>query len=224
MTALDGGEWHSLAVRSDGTVWAWGSNDFGQLGDGSTTDRTSPVQVSSISTAVAVAGGSHDSYALLANGTVMGWGLNVLGEIGDGTTTQRLIPVTVPGLSNVTSIVAKGVHVYALRSDGTVWAWGSNNRGELGDGSTTNRSTPVQVSGLANVVSIATGEFHGLAAEIGWNRLVVGREHAGPAQRDRRRSACSRAGIGHLERAVGSSWRPALHRTHERQQGLDVGG
>ena len=156
----------SLAVRNDGTVWAWGNNGLGQLGDGTTTQRLTPIQVSGLTGISAVAAGGEKpivrvclgcpiisiggpfSVALRNDGTVWTWGANRFGQLGDGTTTQRLTPVQVSGLTGVTAIAAGFAHVLALRSDGTVWAWGNNDFGQLGDGTITTRHTPVQVLGL----------------------------------------------------------------------------
>jgi alpha-tubulin suppressor-like RCC1 family protein len=147
----------SLALRSDGTVWAWGYNFHGQLGDGSTTDRTTPVQVAGLTEVTQIAAGDYHSLAVRSDGTVVAWGNNAQGELGDGTTTNRTTPVAVSGLTNVTQIAGGWQHSVALRSDGTVAAWGANNYGQLGDGTTTNSTTPVQVAGLTTVTQIAAG-------------------------------------------------------------------
>ena len=87
-----------MALKSDGTVWAWGDNGYGQLGDGTTTDRTTPVQVSGLSGVTAIAAGCYHTVALKSDGTVWAWGYNGYGQLGDGTTTQRTTPVQVSGL------------------------------------------------------------------------------------------------------------------------------
>ncbi len=156
---------HSLALKSDGTVWAWGHNG-GQLGDGTTTTRLTPVRVSVLIGVTAIAAGGVHSLAL-SNGRVWVWGINWAGQLGDGTTTTRVTPVQVSGLTNVTAIAGGGIHSLALKSDGTVWAWGANGIGELGDGTTTNRTTPVQVGSLTGVTAIAGGVFHSLALSNG---------------------------------------------------------
>ena len=157
------GRSHSLALKSDGTVWAWGNNSTGQLGDGSTTDRWTPVQVSGLSGVIALAAGSEHSLALKSDGTVWAWGDNSNGQLGDGSTRNRFTPVQVSGLSGVIAIAGSTFHSLALKSDGTVWAWGLNWYGQLGDGSIDSRSTPVQVSGLSGVIAIAGGSDHSLA-------------------------------------------------------------
>jgi alpha-tubulin suppressor-like RCC1 family protein len=151
----------------DGTVRAWGSNDRGRLGDGTTTGRTTPVQVSNLSGAQAIAGGGTHSLALKTDGTVWAWGNSYSGQLGDGTsgtTTGRTTPVQVSNLSGVKAIAGGGLHSVALKTDGTVWAWGRNYGGELGDGTSgTDRTTPVQVKNLGGVKAIDAGGYHNLA-------------------------------------------------------------
>lgn len=158
-------EAHSMALKSDGTVWAWGSNIYGALGNATTTSTNTPGQVLLISDVKAISAGGWHSVALKNDGTVWTWGWNIDGQIGDGTNTDRLIVTQVPGLTGITKIAAGTYHVLALKSDGTVWAWGDNVSGQIGDNSTTDRSSPVQVSGLTNVTSIAAGRFYSLAVK-----------------------------------------------------------
>jgi len=153
---------HSLALHSNGTVWAWGANNYGQLGDGSATNRSVPVQTQGLSGITAIAGGGYHSFALHSDGTVWAWGRNNSGQLGDGSTTNRSVPVQIQGLSGMTAIAAGIYFSLALKSDGTVWTWGRNNDGQLGDGSTTNRSMPVQVLGLSDVAAIAAHDYHSL--------------------------------------------------------------
>jgi RHS repeat-associated protein len=164
--AVRAGMFYSVALKPDGTVWAWGSNYGGELGDNTTTDRLAPVQVSGLTGVMAIAAGAGHGLALKSDGTVWAWGSNNHGQVGDNTTTDRHVPVQVQGLSGVTAIAAGNGHSLALKSDGTVWAWGDNEFGELGDNTTTNRLAPVQVSGgLTGVVAIAAGDYHGLAVK-----------------------------------------------------------
>ncbi len=163
LPALAAGPHHSLVIAAEGTVWAWGDNYGGQLGDGTTTDRLTPVQVQGMTDVVAIAGGGSHTIALRRDGTIWAWGWNSDGQLGDGTGTQRLTPVQVQGLADVVTVAAGYRHTVALRRDGTVWAWGENKYGQLGDGTTTNRSTPVQAQGLADTVAIAAGVVHTVA-------------------------------------------------------------
>ncbi len=144
-------------LAPSGTVWAFGDNFYGELGNGSTTNSSVPVQTLTLTNVVTVATGGDQSLALRTDGTVVAWGLNQDAELGDGTTTNRTSPVQVSNLTGVVAIAAGGYHSLALKSDGTVWAWGLNDYGELGApsgdtrpiGSTTELciKTPIQVSG-----------------------------------------------------------------------------
>jgi alpha-tubulin suppressor-like RCC1 family protein len=179
-TAAAGGG-HTVALKSDGTVWTWGYNGIGQLGDNSTTQRNTPVQVLGtggsgfLTDVIAIAAGSNYTAALKSDGTVWTWGDNSYGQLGDNTTTRRSTPVQVSGtggsgfLTDVKAIAAGIDHMVALKSDGTVWTWGYNQNGQLGDNSTTRRTTPVQVLGtggsgfLTGVKAIAAGNRHTVA-------------------------------------------------------------
>lgn len=167
--AVSGGgdqlEAHSMALKSDGTVWCWGSNLYGGLGNGSTTNSLMPVQAVTLTNMVDVSAGGWHSAALKNDGTVWTWGWNTDGQLGDGSTTDRTIPGVVPGLNNVVAIEAGIYHVLALKSDSTVWAWGDNVSGQIGDGSTIDRTSPVQVAGLSQVVKISAGRFFSLAVK-----------------------------------------------------------
>ncbi len=175
--SVSAGDGHVLVVASDGTVWAWGQNDSGQLGIGSTGGKTVPTQVSGLSGVTTVAAGSQHSLALKSDGTVWAWGANYSGQLGvDPSIIQENAPVQVSGLTGIVTIAAGNSHSLALKADGTVWAWGANWAGQLGNHSTTPSSTPVQVSGLTNITAIAAGYGHGLARVIdgvlhvwGWN-------------------------------------------------------
>jgi alpha-tubulin suppressor-like RCC1 family protein len=155
VTAIAAGIEHSLALRTDGTVWEWGANFFSEPED-PTLFSSTPVQVSGLTNVTAIAGGGQHSLALRADGTVWAWGFGEWGQLGNGTTTSSSTPVQVSGLSDVTAIAAGDLHSLALRADGTVWAWGYNYSGQLGNGTTTHSSMPVQVSGLSGVTAIAS--------------------------------------------------------------------
>ncbi|ULH17882.1 hypothetical protein MF271_23185 (plasmid) [Deinococcus sp. KNUC1210] len=160
---LASGYAHNLAVKVDSTVSSWGYNNYGQLGNGTTTNSSTPGAVSGLTNAVSVAGGYLHSLALKADGTVSSWGYNAVGQLGNGTTTNSTTPVAVSGLTNVISVSAGRFHSLALRADGTVSSWGYNYYGQLGNGTTTDSSTPVDVSGLTDVVSVAAGNISNLA-------------------------------------------------------------
>jgi alpha-tubulin suppressor-like RCC1 family protein len=162
-TAVAAGTAHSLALRSDGGVFGWGLNAQGEVGDGSTTRRPSPVPVSSLTGVVAIAAGGAHSLALRRDGTVAAWGANQESQLGDDTTTRRTTPVTVVGLTNVVAIAAGGVHSLALKADGTLWAWGGNAASQIGDNTTTRRRTPVPVTGMPAAKAIGAGGIHSVA-------------------------------------------------------------
>jgi alpha-tubulin suppressor-like RCC1 family protein len=160
VSAISVGDRIACAVLSTGAAKCWGGNGSGQIGDGTTTNRYTPVAVSGLSSGVSTiaAGGSH-TCALLTTGGVKCWGQNSNGRLGDGTTTWSNFPVDVSGLSSgVSAISAGGQHTCALLSTGGVKCWGFNSSGQLGDGTITNSSTPVNVSGLSSgVTAISTG-------------------------------------------------------------------
>lgn len=170
--AVAGGSSHSVALKADGSVWAWGRGDFGQLGNGTMVDSSVPAPVTGLANVSAIAAGYSDSVALLSDGTVWAWGDNGYSELGNGVTCPQLglcdspIPVQVSNLSNITAIASGGAdcsHTVAIRSDGTIWAWGYNGDGELGNGTTDRTTVPVQVSGLTNVEAVAGAAEHSLA-------------------------------------------------------------
>jgi len=183
------GQWHSLAVKPDGTVWAWGDNMFGQLGNGTNSGpptflgntNYTPIHVSNITAVAAIAAGWHHSLALRDDGTVWAWGENSLGQLGDGTFINRNLPVQVSGISNAIAIAAGNYHSLAIKADGTAWAWGDNVQYKLGDTCNCNYSAiPVLVSnGFTNLIAIAGGESHSLAVKLegtawGWGQRSCG--------------------------------------------------
>ncbi len=159
-------EAHSMALKNDGTVWAWGSNLYGGLGNASTTNTSTPVQSLLLSNIIAISAGGWHSLALKDDGTVWAWGWNLDGQLGDGSTTDKIIAGQVPSLSNITHIAAGTYHNIALKNDGTVWCWGDNLYGQIGNGSIgTDVKSPTQVLTLTNVVAIAAGRFFSLAVK-----------------------------------------------------------
>ena len=183
-SATAAGEYHSLALRLDGQVLAWGYNNYGQLGDGTTTGQTYPKLIPGMTNIRAVAAGSNHSLALKADGTVLAWGYNGYGQLGDGTTTNRSQPVTVQvsagvPLRGVVAVAAGDIHNLALKSDGTVWAWGYNAYGQLGDGTTVNRLNPVLLTdpngdAVRGIVAIAAGSNYSLALTADGKMLAWG--------------------------------------------------
>ena len=138
---------HCLALKEDGTVWAWGTNNNGQIGDGTRgDDRLIPVQVKELTEVTAIATGASHSLALKEDGTLWTWGANYSGQLGDGTTNNdRLQAEQVGSLTAIRAIGAGSTQSFAIKEDGTAWAWGGNRYGQLGDGTTEDRTFPVQM-------------------------------------------------------------------------------
>jgi alpha-tubulin suppressor-like RCC1 family protein len=174
--ALSAGNFHSLAVKSDGTLWAWGYNLFGNLGDGTATNRSTPVFVGG--GYAAVAGGLFHSLALKIDGSLWAWGNNLYGQLGDGTNASHATPVFVG--SGYAAISAGGMHSLALKIDGSLWAWGWNYYGQIGDGTTANHSSPVMVgTGFTAIATIAAGGAHSLALKSDGSLWAWGNNDSG---------------------------------------------
>ncbi|MFO0648216.1 MAG: hypothetical protein U0326_18400 [Polyangiales bacterium] len=152
----------SCAVRCDGTVWCWGNNEWGQLGDGTLESRSSPVRVLGLggpATAVSV---GHSATCAVAGGAAWCWGENTDGQLGDGTRTERSTPSRVVGIEGaVVAVAAGGTHACALVADGSLWCWGGNRNGALGDGTVVPRLRPVAVPSLRGAVAeVVAGQYH----------------------------------------------------------------
>jgi alpha-tubulin suppressor-like RCC1 family protein len=160
--ALALGYFHACALKRTGTVECWGYNGFGQLGDGTTTDRRVPVRVSGLTGVAAISAGGGHTCALTSGGAVRCWGSNRYGELGDGTTMRSSTPVPVSGLAGGVRAVAAGgeAHGCAITRVGGVKCWGYNGHGQLGDGTTKDHAAPVSVVGLiAGTRSITAGGY-----------------------------------------------------------------
>lgn len=166
--AVAAGQGHALALRSDGTVWAWGDNFYGALGVPSVDSSRFPLRISQLSNIVSIAAGPRYSLAVQSDGKIWAWGANEWGQLGTSNFTWATTPVPVSGISNAVAVSAGGYEYYgshslALLSNGTVMAWGHNDDGELGNGTTNYSVIPVAVSGLSNVIQIKAGAFHSMA-------------------------------------------------------------
>ncbi len=178
VTAVSAGGNHSCARTSDGAAWCWGFNFFGEVGDGTTTQRTRAVRVtkdggSFLSDVTAVSAGYRHSCARRSDGTAWCWGDNENGQLGDGTTNRQTRAVRVTKsdgsvLAGVTAVSAGGFHSCARTSDGSAWCWGRNENGQLGNGTTTQRTRAVRVTkagggALVGVTATSAGFFHSCA-------------------------------------------------------------
>ncbi len=156
------GRSHSIFLKNDGTVWTAGYNVSGALGDSTTDDHSTAIQVPGLTGIVSVAAGAYFSMFLKNDGTVWACGENSTGQLGDGTDTERLKPVLVKDLTHVVAISGGDRHALFLKDDSTVWGAGDNCCGQLGVGDFDQHATPTQVSGLSGVVAIDAGGFHSL--------------------------------------------------------------
>jgi len=154
----------TAALKTDGTMWNWGSNTSGQLGNNTILPRSSPVQVGALTTWSKIANGEEFSMALKTDGTLWNWGYNFYAQLGDNTIINKSSPIQVGALTTWSQIAPGQHHSIALKTDGTMWAWGRNQIGQLGDGTVISRSSPVQIGALTTWSSIAGGgTFHSMA-------------------------------------------------------------
>jgi alpha-tubulin suppressor-like RCC1 family protein len=147
----------------NGSLWAWGDNTYGQLGDGTTTDKYTPVQIGTANNWVSVTAGASWTVALKSDGTLWAWGLNGSGQLGDGTVINKSTPTQIGSATNWVSVTAGDAHTVALKSDGSLWAWGYNFFGQLGDGTAIDKSIPTQIGTATSWVSVTAGVGHTVA-------------------------------------------------------------
>ena len=169
--SVSGGGGFAGAIRSTGQLYTWGFNSSGQLGAGSTTNRSSPATTAGGGTTwVFISAGTNNFSAIKSDGTLWTWGANSTGQLGDGSTTNRSSPATTAGGGTNWKSVSSADAVAAIKTDGTLWTWGNNSSGQLGNGSTTNRSSPATVAGggtnwvKVNLISIGNS-CYGLKAD-----------------------------------------------------------
>ena len=147
-----------MALGADGVVWLWGENSDGQLGDGATADRLTPVRAQGIDDAIAIAAGANHSIAVTIAGTVRTWGRNNLAQLGNGTISPQIVPSAIASFGTVLSISSKFEHSVVTRKDGSAWGWGANGPGQLGNGMTgTSESAPVQVVAIGGSGTLDVG-------------------------------------------------------------------
>jgi len=178
ITELDAGYGHVVALARDGGVWTLGHNNYGQLGNGTTTGSRAPVMVSGLQRVSSVAAGEYTSYAVMQDGTVRSWGRNRYGMLGNGDSIDSSVPVTVANLYNVHQIAAGGMQTLAVMLDGTVYAWGWHNY--IGNGGYNFDALPRMIIELSQVHSVAAGGDHTLAIDTygqiwGWGGNLYGK-------------------------------------------------
>jgi len=177
--AVTAGGNDTVALKSDGTVWSWGSNSVGQLGNGTTLGSNVPVQVvtsvggPALTNVAAVAAGSNHTVALKSDGTLWAWGNGLSGQLGNGTDINSNVPVQeFTKATDWVAVTAGNGHTVALKSDGSLWAWGANNHGQLGNGTNINSNVPMRVPGFGPAIP---HDFNGdLKSDILWRNAATG--------------------------------------------------
>jgi alpha-tubulin suppressor-like RCC1 family protein len=162
---VSAGCYHSLGTRQNGTAWAWGAGGNGRLGDNTTINKSSPVQiVGDFTDWCQVSAGGFHSLGTRQGGTVWAWGANGSGQLGDNSIVQRSSPVSVVGgFTDWCQVSGGDTHSLAVRQTGTAWAWGNNGQGRLGDNTTVNRASPVSVvGGFTDWLQLSAGRYHSL--------------------------------------------------------------
>lgn len=176
---LTGGDNHSLGIQADSSLWGWGYNGYGKLGDGTTTPSLYPVKANDGGKWKMLGCGRDHSAGIRTDGSLWTWGGNDQGTLGDSTTVSSYVPkkLNIPG--TWTSVATGFSHTLALKSDGTMWAWGTNTYGQLGDSSKTNRLFPVQIGKDNDWAMIAAGNFHSMALKKNGTLWTWGRNSNG---------------------------------------------
>ena len=166
--ANGGMSYASFAIKTDGTLWSWGKNAHGQLGQGDTVNRSSPVQVGALTTWASFTGGRDACMAIKTDGTLWGWGRNAnYGQLGLGNLTNYSSPKQVGSLTNWLQVIGSNFNTTALKTDGTLWSWGKNTSGEGGLGNLTNYSSPKQIGALTTWSKLAMCRKGSLAITTG---------------------------------------------------------
>ncbi len=175
-TMVAAGDSHSVLLNSDGTLWTWGFNGDGELGDGATADRGVPAKIGSSSNWSVVGAGHWHSAGIQSDASLWTWGWNFYGQLGNGTAADSLSPLRIGSSASWARVSGGDSHTLALRTDGTLWSWGFNGDGELGNGTNTDGASPSAVSGGGTWSGASAGGFHSSAVRTdgslwawGWN-------------------------------------------------------
>ncbi len=163
--SVSAGADHTLAIKTDGTLWAWGNNSYGQLGDGTTVDKYAPVRIGSATNWKSISAGGSHSIAVKTDGTLWAWGWNVFGQLGVGDNFDRTVPTQIGSATNWKSVSVGLFHSIALKTDGTLWAWGHNANYQLGVGTTVDKNAPVQIGSTTNWKTMFGGGYHTIAVK-----------------------------------------------------------
>ncbi len=163
--AVAAGSYHSAAIAGDGTVWTWGRNNYGQLGDGTTDDDYVPAEALGVTGATAIAAGTGHTMVLLSDGEIWSWGRNNYGQLGSDNIPDSATPTLVATIDDAVAIAVGSEHSLAVRSNGSVWTWGRNSQGQLGYGVAdwNAHRVPEQVNGLSGALGVAAGWGHSAA-------------------------------------------------------------
>lgn len=175
---LSAATFHTIAIKDNGTLWAWGRNNYGELGDGTLINKNTPTQIGTDTDWKMVASGTS-SFAIKTDGTLWAWGDNSSGQLGDGTMTNKLVPTQIGSDTDWKEIDSRFSHVLAIKDNGTLWAWGSNYSGQLGDGTTITKIIPTQIGSDNNWKSISSGYQHSVAQKLDGSVFVWGENSDG---------------------------------------------
>lgn len=179
-TQVAAGTYHTLAIKSDGTLWAWGLNDNGQLGDGTTVNRNVPVQIGTDANWASIDAEGYNSMALKSDGSLWSWGSNNNGQIGDGNFGTGVIVTSPIQIGSDTDwIKIEAARTFAIKSNGTLWGWGKNDQGHLGTGDTNPYYTPVQIGADSDWVDVSSGGNQTLALKSNGTLWGWGLNHSG---------------------------------------------
>lgn len=164
--AISAASYHSMALQNDGTVWTWGANFYGELGDGTIVDNPLPRKVNSLSNVSTIESRYDHNMAIKNDGTVWAWGSNTKGQLGDGTKVNRILPVQL-NIDSVRALSTGTYHTVALKNDGTIMSWGYNYYGAVGDGTRVDKLVPTKIENFSGVTSVSSGSDYSTSVNTG---------------------------------------------------------
>ena len=157
------GDEFSTAIKANGTLWAWGDNQYGQCGDGTQINKNVPTQIGTLTNWSKISAGANHSVAIKTDGTLWAWGYNNSGQLGDGTAVLKTAPIQIGTANNWQTVCARLFHTVALKADNSLWTWGSNSTGQLGDGTIIDKNTPQNIDATNTYSLISAGSQHTIA-------------------------------------------------------------